>query len=40
MAWPNLTQVEQEAQGPQQVCFLDDVIEAVLHEHALDRDHP
>ncbi len=31
-------QVEQETQRPQQVRLLDDVVEAVLDQHALDRD--
>ena len=32
------SQVEEEAQGAQQVRFLDDVIEPVLHQYALDRE--
>ncbi len=32
-------EIEQEAHRPKQVRFLDDVVEAVLHEHALDREH-
>ena len=35
---PSRRQVEQEPQRPQQVRFLDDVVEPVLHEHALNRD--